>query len=171
MTRIHASGPEARAKLGMAGLSGIIVSLAFALVVASGAALAGKPASQVNIDSGGYAIDRYDPVAYFTQGRPVRGRTDLTAEYEGATYAFSSEANRDLFLGDPAKYTPQYGGFCAYGVAYGTKSPIDPEEWEIVDGKLFFLINPATKSLWDRKKEIYIDRADKAWQSIARPNR
>ena len=106
------------------------------LLVIAGAGAANAQTHVLNLDSEGYAIERYDPVAYFTEGRPIRGKERLSAEHEGAKYAFSSEDNRALFLGNPDKYAPQFGGYCAYGATYGSKSDIDPEVWEIVDGRL-----------------------------------
>jgi len=129
-------------------------------------AWAESDATHVNVGSNGYAIDRYDPVAYFTEGRPVRGSKALTATYKGVKYAFSSKANRARFSADPEKYTPQYGGYCAYGVVHGSKSDIDPEVWEIVDGRLYFLINPGTMSIWKRKKRANISVGNKAWMKI-----
>lgn len=137
------------------------------LFVLAGAGAANAQDHVLNLDSEGYAIGRYDPVAYFTDGRPIRGREDLSAEHEGAKYAFSSEDNRTLFLGNPDKYAPQYGGYCAYGAAYGSKSDIDPEVWEIVDGRLYFLITAGTKSIWVRKRKAYIEIANKAWKLIS----
>jgi YHS domain-containing protein len=127
--------------------------------------------AEIRLNSDGYAINGFDPVAYFTVGHPVRGRRDLTVTYKGAKYAFSTPENRARFLKNPAKYEPQYGGFCAYGVAYGSKSDIDPEVWEIVDGKLYLLLNAGTKSLWKKQKRSYIRTADKAWKSIIQPNK
>ena len=124
--------------------------------------LANAGAIHINVDSDGYAIDRYDPVAYFAEGRPVRGSENLTTEYQGAKYAFSSDTNRIRFIENPKKYTPQYGGYCAYGVVYGSKSSIDPGLWEIVDGRLYFLINPGTMSIWKRKKNSNIVVGNKA---------
>ncbi len=149
-------------------LSVIFAALVF--VSHAGVAAAGSGPRHINVDSEGYAIDRYDPVAYFTEGRPVRGSKKLTASHEGAKYAFSSAENRARFVADPKKYTPQFGGYCAYGVVHGSKSDIDPELWEIVDGRLFFLINPGTKTIWKRKKETYIAVGDKAWPKIKQRN-
>jgi YHS domain-containing protein len=118
------------------------------------------------VDPEGYSIGRYDPVAYFTRGRPVHGRAEIYVEYKGAKYAFASEENRKLFLIDPEKYTPQYGGYCAYGVSHGSKSDVDPEVWEIVDGKLFLLLSGGTRTIWQKNKISNIERADSAWKSI-----
>jgi YHS domain-containing protein len=133
--------------------------------------LATAARAEIRVNSDGYAINGFDPVAYFTVGRPVKGKRDLTVTYNGAKYAFATAENRAMFLKKPAKYEPQYGGYCAYGVAYGSKSDIDPEVWEIVDGKLYLLINPGTMSIWQKKKRSYIRTADKAWKSIIHPSK
>ena len=148
----------------------VLIVLLAVVVSFAGIAAAGEHARHVNAGSDGYAIARYDPVAYFTEGRPVRGKTKLTAEYDGTKYAFSSVGNRARFLANPAKYTPQYGGYCAYGVAYGSKSDIDPEVWEIVDGRLYFLINAGTMSIWEKRKKTNIRIANKAWKFITGNN-
>jgi YHS domain-containing protein len=79
----------------------------------------------------------YDPVAYHTEGKPVKGNGWNVAEYEGVTYLFANKKNRKMFEADPEKYLPAYGGYCAYGVAIGKKFAIDPEVWKIENGKLY----------------------------------
>ncbi|MBT3330331.1 MAG: YHS domain-containing protein, partial [Rhodospirillaceae bacterium] len=100
------------------------------------------------------------------EGQPVRGKPEFSAEYQGAKYAFSSKKNRERFLDNPDKFVPQYGGFCAYGVVHGGKSNVDPEVWEIVDGRLYLMISGGTMSVWQKKKKTYIQMADKAWRTI-----
>ena len=101
------------------------------------------------IDRTGYAASGYDVVAYFDldqtpvgmdQPAAIPGRADITADYNGATFAFSTEANRDRFLANPAAFAPQYDGHCAYGVAQGSKVPANPNLWRVVDGKLYLNI-------------------------------
>jgi YHS domain-containing protein len=108
--------------------------------------MSGKPVEEhkleVNTDATGFVIRGYDPVAYFTEGRPVPGRSDLSVEHEGGKYLFATAANRDAFKANPEKFAPRYGGYCAYGVAVGKKFDIDPSSWRIVDGKLYFNLNP-----------------------------
>ncbi|MBT4045763.1 MAG: YHS domain-containing protein [Rhodospirillaceae bacterium] len=140
-------------------------AIIFLLVVISVARAAEAP-QHINVDADGYSIDRYDPVAYFTEGQPVRGKPEFSAEYQGAKYAFSSKKNRERFLDNPDKFVPQYGGFCAYGVVHGGKSNVDPEVWEIVDGRLYLMISGGTMSVWQKKKKTYIQMADKAWRTI-----
>lgn len=144
----------------------LLVALCLLFSIATGQAFAGADSKHFNLDGDGYAIERYDPVAYFTDGKAVPGDSAFTAEYDGAKYAFASEEHRQMFLGEPARYVPQYGGHCAYGAAYGTKSSIDPEIWDIVDGRLFFLINPGTMTVWQKRKSDYIRSADQAWQKL-----
>ena len=142
------------------------LSALLALLVMIGVANAAEVPEHINVDPDGYSIDRYDPVSYFTEGRPNRGKEEFTAEYQGAKYAFSSESNRELFLSNPKKYLPQYGGYCAYGAVHGSKSKVDPEVWDIVDGKLYLMISGGTRSIWQKKKKTYIKMANQAWQSI-----
>ncbi|GAB4496576.1 MAG: YHS domain-containing (seleno)protein [Saprospiraceae bacterium] len=109
------------------------------------------------------AIKGYDPVAYFTQNKPVKGAADITFEWNGATWHFASAENRDLFKGNPEKYVPQYGGWCAYGWAQGYPAKTEPEAWSIVDGKLYLNYSLDVRSDWDKKRAEYIQAADKNW--------
>jgi YHS domain-containing protein len=167
MTRFTASGVRASLRRAAAWGLGLCMTMAIVALTADLAGAAGT-ADHVNVDANGYSINQYDPVAYFTEGRPVRGKSKIYAEYKGAKYAFASEDNRQRFLDNPEKYVPQYGGYCAYGVAHGGKSDVDPEVWEIVDGKLYLMLSGGTMSVWQKKKQDYINIADKAWQSIIR---
>jgi len=90
----------------------------------------------------GIGVKGYDPVAYFTGNQAVKGSKDQAVVYEGITYYFSSAANRDAFKKDPARYEPQYGGWCAYAMgATGEKVEVDPETFKIIDGKLYLFDN------------------------------
>ncbi len=115
---------------------------------------------------GGVAIDGYDPVAYFTVGKPVEGRKEFAHPWNGATWRFSSAANRELFAGEPAKYAPQYGGYCAYAVARGTTADIEPEMWTIRDGKLYLNYDAEIQSKWLQDPAGYIAKADVAWPKL-----
>src|SRR5271168_3572377 len=114
------------------------VSLAAAVALLTAAAVT-TPAiaagPELNATITGLALRGYDPVAYFTDGKPVPGDFTITARHEGATYRFASEDHKALFEKDPAKYLPQYGGFCAFGTAQGYKVDGDPNVWAIVEGK------------------------------------
>ncbi|MGE5893910.1 MAG: YHS domain-containing (seleno)protein [bacterium] len=121
---------------------------------------------EINADATGFVIRGYDPVAYFTEGRPVPGRADLSAEYKGGTYLFANAANRNAFKANPEKYVPQYGGYCAYGVAVGKKFDIDPSSWRIVDGKLYFNLNPVILEKWSADTKGYIHKSEENWPKI-----
>ncbi len=108
----------------------------------------------------------YDPVAYFTAGKPMRGSGFHTATYDGGTYLFVSKENQEKFQANPAKYAPQYGGYCAYGVAVGKKFYSDPNRWKIVDGKLFLNLDKNIQSKWNEDVQGYITKADSNWKSI-----
>ncbi|MCC7426540.1 MAG: YHS domain protein [Alphaproteobacteria bacterium] len=133
---------------------------------AAGQAAPPAATSAVNVEDG-VAIRGTDPVAYFTDGRPVAGRRDITAEWGGATWRFASVANRERFLAEPARYAPQYGGFCAWAVAEGYKAPIDPRAWRIVDGRLYLNYSASIQRRWERDVPGNITRADQNWPRIA----
>jgi YHS domain-containing protein len=116
-----------------------------------------------NVDSSGLALKGYDPVAYFTDGKPVRGKAEFSARHDGATYRFSSAANRDSFAAAPAKYAPQYGGYCAFGMAGGYKAPIEPDAWTVVDGKLYLNYNQSVRRQWSSDVPGYLRKADEHW--------
>ena len=128
-------------------------------------ALAGDHA--VNIDQTGLAIDGYDPVTYFTTGKPMKGDFQITAEHDGATYRFVSEQNRDRFRQNPSRYAPQYGGYCAYGVSVGKKFSSDPTVWKIVDGRLFLNLDQNIANLFNKDVPGHIAKADRNWKKIA----
>jgi YHS domain-containing protein len=120
----------------------------------------------INKDSTGVALKGYDPVCYFTENKPVKGRSEFKYEWMGAQWVFSTEANRDLFMKDPAKYAPQYGGFCAYAVSRGHTADISPSTWKIVDGKLYLNKNWLAGKLWQGDIPGNITKADKNWPEI-----
>lgn len=97
--------------------------------------------SAVNVDAKGIGLQGHDPVAYFTVGAPTAGDSAFTARHDGVTYLFASAANRDTFKAAPAKYAPQFGGFCAMGVALEKKLDGDPTAWTVADGKLYLNVN------------------------------
>src|SRR5512143_963461 len=86
-------------------------------------------------------VDAGDPVSYFTDATPAKGKAAFTATHDGVTYRLASAEHRHQFEAEPAKYLPQYGGYCAMGVAMGKKLAIDPEAYRIVDGKLYLNVN------------------------------
>lgn len=137
---------------------------ALALLTAT-AALA-EPAAHVNVQKGGVAVHGYDPVAYFTVGKATPGKAEFVAVHEGATYRFASAENLAAFKADPARYAPQYGGWCAYGVAQGVKADGDPNVWKVVDGKLYLNVNPDIGRKWSQDIPGYLKRSEAAWPKI-----
>lgn len=117
-------------------------------------------------NANGVILSGYDTVSYFTMNKAVEGYAGISAVHDGAIYHFSSEANRDTFNANPAKYAPQYGGFCAYGAAIGAKFPIDPSVFAIVDNKLYVNNSANVSKLWNAKQSKAIDLADTKWSKI-----
>lgn len=121
-----------------------------------------------NIKSG-LAIQGYDPVAYFTQDKAVEGKTDIKHTANGITYRFATEANKKLFVANPKKYEPAYGGYCAYAMAFGDKVKIDPETFKVRDGKLFLFYNfnfTNTLKKWNKDEANLHGKAEDAWKKI-----
>ncbi len=114
----------------------------------------------------GRAIGGYDPVAYFTDGRAVEGKSAFTAKWMGANWRFASAANRDLFVAAPDKYAPKYGGYCAYAVAQNSTAKIDPRAWTIVNGKLYLNYSFDIQKTWSADRDAYIAAADKNWPGV-----
>ncbi len=114
----------------------------------------------------GTAIDGTDPVAYFTEGKPVKGSSDFAHDWNGATFHFASAENRDAFAANPEKYAPQYGGYCAWAVSQGYTASTDPEAWKIVDGKLYLNYNKSVQSTWGQDIPGNIAAGDRNWPKV-----
>ena len=114
----------------------------------------------------GLAVAGHDPVAYFTDARAMPGRPDVTAQHDGATYRFASTANRDAFRANAEKYLPQYGGYCAFGLARGYKAVIDPTAFTIAGGRLYLNYNAAIQDQWRRQQEADIRLGDANWPKV-----
>ena len=134
------------------------------LVVNAGSALAASdsPVPAVNA-KGGIALKGYDPVAYFTNGAPTKGLEQYSFAWKGVTYRFASAENLDRFKADPAKYLPQYGGYCAYAMSLDRIADIDPSRWAIVNGKLYLNNGFVAEKLWSLNKSGNIVSADRNW--------
>lgn len=147
---------------------------ALIFVLATGTAGAAFAGDQY-IDKTGFAVSGYDVVSYFSlpqsqigapQQSPLPGNTAITATYNGATFAFATEANRAAFLADPAAFAPQYDGHCAYGVAKGGKVPANPTLWRIVDGKLYLNITKNVVSFWEEDIAGNLNTASRNWAKL-----
>lgn len=108
----------------------------------------------------------YDPVAYFKQGKAVRGNPAIVSAYHGATYLFASKADKAAFDKNPANFEPQYGGFCAYSMAEGQRKGIDPNVFYIYKGKLYVCRDAAGLNEFRRSPEAHVARADKNWLKL-----
>ena len=105
-------------------------------------------------------------MAYFTQGRAVKGSKEFAADYQGATFYFATSAHRDLFISQPEAYAPQYGGYCAWAVSNGYTASITPEAFRIVDGKLYLNYSLRIQQQWDADRDNRIILADRNWPAV-----
>ena len=121
----------------------------------------GLHAGEINANSDSVAIRGYDPVAYFTFNEAVPGSEEHAHTWLGATWLFANEEHRRAFTEEPTRFAPQYGGYCTLGVSFGRKvTDIDPEAWQIVDGKLYLNYSPDDQG----SPEELIARADANWE-------
>lgn len=118
----------------------------------------------------GLALNGIDPVAYFTESKPVEGKKSFSFDWNDAKWLFSSQANLDLFKANPVKYAPQYGGYCAFGVSENHKSPTDPNAWTIVEDKLYLNYSKKVKELWSKDIPTRIQKANELWPSLNKSN-
>ncbi len=118
---------------------------------------------------GNKAIEGYDPVAYFTAGKAVKGDKDFQLEHNGVNWHFASAENRELFRTEPGRYSPQFGGYCAYAVAAKEELVgIDPKAWSIVAGKLYLNYSPKVRELWNANQAEFIAKGHAVWPRIGR---
>lgn len=153
---------NARALLAALGL--LVASTSISSVPAF--AVVPNSTSAINTDEQGIALHGYDPVAYFTVGAPTKGHASFTAKYEGASYFFASAENLKKFKANPAAFAPQFGGFCAMGVALEKKLDGDPAVWKIVDGKLYLNVNADVSVAWQRDIPGNLEKANDYWPEI-----
>lgn len=144
-------------------LKGALAALVTSVAL-SGATLAAG--FDVNATTTDLALRGFDPVSYFTEDAPVEGEVDITAEHNGAIYRFASAENKEMFEADPAKFAPQYGGYCAFGAAQGYKFDGDPEVYKIVDDKLYLNLSPKVSEIWQQDVPGNIGTADMKWTEI-----
>ncbi len=135
------------------------------LIVLSLAGHAGAETLEAVNAEGGVALHGFDPVAYFEAGEPTRGSEEWTHAWRGATWRFASEANRRAFAADPESWAPRYGGYCAYAMSIDRVADVDPDDWAIVDGRLYLNNNAAVHALWKLGKQDRIEKADRNWSA------
>ena len=144
---------------------GVLLAAVVLTVVAPAAARAAEAPVYTGFLSS-LAVNGYDPVAYFTEGRPVEGSSAFESTYKGATWRFASAAHKAAFDADPARYAPQYGGYCAWAVSQGYTAKGDPANWRIVDGKLYLNYNAAVQRDWEKDVAGNIESADANWPKL-----
>jgi len=155
-----------RRKLIQAGIGGLAVLGAAGLLSADRAS-----AQESLIYTGivkGVAVGGYDPVAYFTDGKPVQGKPEFALDHGGAKWLFATAANRDAFKAEPAKFEPQYGGHCAFAVASGYTAKGDPQAWTIANGKLYLNYNQSVKKGWEADIPGFVKKGDASWPALAK---
>jgi len=149
-------------KLALVALS--LVSLPAAVPAAN------HPAPAVYSASDGLAAGGYDVTAYFTQGKAVRGSAKHELMLQGVTWRFASAESKARFQATPYAYAPQFGGYCAWAVSQGYLASGDPEQWKIVDGKLYLNFNARAKELWEADQQAAIKRGHENWPTVLTHN-
>lgn len=144
-------------KIGI-GLAQVLLLLSFSF---------SSMADEYNNNWRGLAIDGYDVVAYFDQGKPVEGKSKFSTKWKGAKWRFSSAANLEKFTQAPEEFAPQYGGHCAYAAANNYVADVDPEAWDIVDGKLYLNYSKDVRTSWRKDIPGYIAKADTNWPALS----
>ena len=135
------------------------------LIAASGSALSDDSVNTGYF--GGVAIIGYDPVAYFTEGRAMKGSEEFSYNWLGTPWQFASSQHRDLFIGDPTKYAPQYGGYCVGEVAdKGATINLDPEAWAIIDGKLYLSYSKEFMEKFKARPSDVLAKAEANWPAV-----
>lgn len=122
--------------------------------------------SLLNLDKTGLAIQGYDPVAFFTDHKPVKGDAKFPTRHSGANYLFASKEHRDAFKADPSKYEPAFGGYCAYGVSRGKLVEIDVDAFQIVDGKLLLQYSKGVRDDFNKDTKANLTKADANWPTL-----
>ncbi len=148
-----------------------LLGAGWSALLASTAARAAQP--PINTLTGGFfggagdtAILGYDTVAYFTDGKPVKGADSFVFIWMGAKWKFASQAHLDLFKAAPEKYAPQYGGYCAYGVSVDNLVSIEPDKFKIIDGKLYLNYDADVQQKWLKNPAGFIKTADSKFQTL-----
>jgi YHS domain-containing protein len=146
----------------------IVSLLALSALVGSSALAADEVNTSAGLTAAGapLALHGFDPVGYFSDGRPTQGRADLAAVHDGATYYFASPQNLEAFEANPERYAPAFGGFCAFGVSVGKKFDGDPRFWKIEGDRLYLNLNQEIASMFEKDVPGTVAKADAQWKTI-----
>jgi hypothetical protein len=151
----------------MSGVSRrLVLQLGTAIVTAALAPVAAIADDLVLPSGRRIALRGYDPVSYFTDGRPAEGRREFWFAFDDAVYLFSSPEHREMFASAPDRYAPQYAGYCAGGMAFGSKVEADPSAWTISDGKLFVFFARADVPDFAKDPAGIMSKADANWKMV-----
>lgn len=147
-----------------------ISRLAFLIITfLAGFLLTGKlSAEALNLDKDGVAIQGYDPVAFFTENKPVKGKPSISSKSGGATYHFASEENKKAFDAEPTKYIPQFGGYCAYGVSKGDLVKIEVDAFQVVNGRLLLQYDKKVREKFNKDQAGFLKKADANWPTVSK---
>ena len=143
-----------------------LAAFGLALAFTAAPALAAPKPEIYTAKDSNLAAEGYDVVAYFTEGKPVKGSAEFSIEYKKATWLFTSKDHLDKFKEKPEAYAPQYGGYCAYGVSADHAVRGDPKQWKIVDGKLYLNYNAGVQKKWLKNIPGYNTKADANWPKV-----
>ena len=152
----------------------LAIAAAFSALLVGGAAPDAFAVAEINVAPGktlagpGIAVHGYDPVAYFTVGKPVQGSAEFSHVHGGATYRFANAENLKAFKANPAQYVPAFGGYCAYGVAKGSLFDIDPATGQVADGKLYLNLNKNVQRLFNKDLADHIREANTKWPGLVK---
>jgi len=141
----------------------LLLSMVMAALALSASA---QTKSLLNLDSSGVAIQGYDPVAFFTDNKPVKGDSKYISKRDGAIYLFASKEHKDMFTADPAKYEPVFGGYCAYGVSRNKLVEIDVNAFQIVDGRLLLQYSKGVRDDFNKDQAGNLAKASANWPGL-----
>jgi len=161
MSKAQNSNPFSKSLMGLA----VIISLGGGMMAMSPEAHAAKPDIYTNPLSKA-AVGGYDVVAYFTVGKPVKGQSQFKTTYKGAEWSFSNAENLAAFKASPTRYAPQYGGYCAWAAAQGYTASGNPQNWDIVGGKLYLNYDGTIQKRWRGNIQGFIRMANQNWPGI-----
>ena len=135
-------------------------------ILSSATPLLAQTKTLLNLDKNGLALQGYDPVAFFTENKPVKGKAEFKSVYHGATYFFASLKDKELFDKDAAKYEPAFGGFCAYGVSRNKLVEIDPEASQVTDGHLLLQYSKGVRNDFNKDPQGNLAKANANWPGL-----